>query len=511
MSPRKAVLFAMVAGIVSVVVALAIAEVVAVFTGAEGSPLVAIGHLLFETEPSGLLAAAIAGKGPGTRFVVLIVGAVAVTLLTVVAGLLEFRRPPRGVLVLVIVSAVSAFAAVTREGATGLDLVPSVVGLVAGAAVLRSASVRLRNWDQEQVNGTTGRRSFLRFVGVAGVAAIVAGAGARVFTAASAAVTAVRQAVTLPPPARPAPTLPPSALLDDITGISPFITPNSAFFRVDNALSVPSVDPANWTLRIHGLVEEEVTLTWAELLALPLEEHLITLACVSNDVGGELIGTARWLGYRVHELLARARPLPVADMVLSRSVDGFTASSPLEILQDPDRASLLAVGMNGEPLPVEHGFPVRMIVPGLYGYVSATKWVTELKVTTFAADRAYWSTRGRSERAPVKIESRIDMPKQGRPMKAGRVVVAGVAWAPHTGIAKVEIQVDGGDWQQARLADVVTADTWVQWVFEWDATAGDHVLVVRATDTMGLMQTSVEAPPSPNGASGWHTRTVAVS
>lgn len=260
---------------------------------------------------------------------------------------------------------------------------------------------------------------------------------------------------------------------------------------------MPSVDPADWSLRITGMVEEEVTITWDELLALPLEEHLVTLSCVSNEVGGDLIGTALWLGYPIRDLLARARPLAGADMVLSRSVDGFTASSPLEVLQDEGRPSIVAVGMNGEPLPVEHGFPARLVVPGLYGYVSATKWVTELKVTTFADDVAYWSTRGWTERGPIKIESRIDVPRQGQAIAAGTVAVAGVAWAPHTGIAAVEVQVDGGAWQPARLAEAVTADTWIQWVYEWEAIAGDHVLVVRATDSEGLVQTSEEAPQHP--------------
>ncbi|OOB89272.1 hypothetical protein B0T42_18480 [Rathayibacter sp. VKM Ac-2630] len=337
------------------------------------------------------------------------------------------------------------------------------------------------------------------------------GVGARMATAASAAVTAVREAVALPRAAAPAPPVPPTAVLDDVEGISSFVTPNAEFYRIDTALAVPSVDPAEWSLRIHGMVEEEVVLTWDELLALPLEEHLVTLSCVSNEVGGDLIGTALWLGYPIRELLARARPTAGADMVLSRSIDGFTASSPLDVLQDEGRASILAVGMNGEPLPLEHGFPVRMVVPGLYGYVSATKWVTELEITTFADDLAYWSTRGWSERGPIKVESRIDVPRQGQAVSAGTVAVAGVAWAPHTGISTVEVQVDGGEWREARLAEAVTADTWIQWVLEWEATPGDHVLSVRATDSEGLVQTADEARPAPDGATGHHRRTIAVA
>ncbi|KQQ19380.1 oxidoreductase [Rathayibacter sp. Leaf299] len=511
MPPRRAALLAILTGIVAAAVALASAELVAVFTGAGGGPLVAVGGFVIDIVPAGVKDATIALFGTGDKLVLLLSLAFAVALLAIAAGLLEFRRPPFGALLLVVVAGLGALAAVTREGATGLAAAPSIVGMVAGVLVLRTAAARLRGWEQEPARGGTDRRSFLRLVGVAGAAAVVVGVGARMATAASAAVTAVREAVALPRAASPAPAVPPTAALDDVEGISSFVTPNAEFYRIDTALSVPSVDPAEWSLRIHGMVEEEVELTWDELLALPLEEHLVTLSCVSNEVGGDLIGTALWLGYPIRELLARARPTAGADMVLSRSIDGFTASSPLDVLQDEGRASILAVGMNGEPLPLEHGFPVRMVVPGLYGYVSATKWVTELEVTTFADDLAYWSTRGWSERGPIKVESRIDVPRQGQAVSAGTVAVAGVAWAPHTGISKVEVQVDGGEWRQARLAEAVTADTWIQWVLEWDATPGDHVLSVRATDSEGLVQTADEARPAPDGATGHHRRTIAVA
>ncbi|KQQ03973.1 MULTISPECIES: molybdopterin-dependent oxidoreductase [unclassified Rathayibacter] len=511
MPPRRAALLAILTGIVAAAVALASAELVAVFTGAGGSPLVAVGGFVIDIVPPGVKDTVIALFGTADKIVLLVSVGFAVALLAIAAGLLEFRKPPLGVLVLAVVAGLGALAAVTREGAPGLAAAPSVVGMVVGAAFLRAAAARLRGWEEEPARGATDRRSFLRLVGIAGAAAVVVGIGARVVTAASDAVTAVRAAVKLPAPASTAPAVPAAAVLDDIEGITPFVTSNADFYRIDTALSVPSVDPADWSLRITGMVEEEVTITWDELLALPLEEHLVTLSCVSNEVGGDLIGTALWLGYPIRDLLARARPLAGADMVLSRSVDGFTASSPLEVLQDEGRPSIVAVGMNGEPLPVEHGFPARLVVPGLYGYVSATKWVTELKVTTFADDVAYWSTRGWTERGPIKIESRIDVPRQGQAVAAGTVAVAGVAWAPHTGIAGVEVQVDGGAWQPARLAEAVTADTWIQWLYEWEAIAGDHVLLVRATDSEGLVQTPEEAPPAPDGASGWHMRTITVA
>jgi hypothetical protein len=227
-------------------------------------------------------------------------------------------------------------------------------------------------------------------------------------------------------------------------------------------------------------------------------------------VGGNLVGNATWLGYPVRKLLAKARPSASADMVLSRSVDGFTAGTPLSVLTDIGTDALIAVGMNGKPLPLEHGFPVRMVVPGLYGYVSATKWLSELTVTRFDKAQGYWSDKGWSVKGPVKTASRIDRPRDGGTIAAGRYAVAGVAWDQHTGIRAVEVRVDDGPWQQARLAETVSADTWRQWVWEWDATGGSHVIQVRATNADGVTQTSVAAPPAPDGATGWHSVTVHV-
>ncbi len=277
-----------------------------------------------------------------------------------------------------------------------------------------------------------------------------------------------------------------------------------------HALQVPVVDAESWTLRVTGMVEREVEITFADLLALPLTEHTVTLMCVSNEVGGDLVGTATWLGYPIRELLTKAGPLPGADMVLSTSIDGFTAGSPLDVLLEEDRESLLAVGMNGVPLPIEHGFPARLVVPGLYGYVSATKWVTELKVTTFAKDQGYWTPRGWSALGPVKTASRIDVPRSGSSVAAGRVAVAGVAWAQHRGIEGVEVRVGDGSWHPATLADPISADTWRQWVYEWDAAAGSHTVAVRATGAVADTQRENRIPPAPNGSEGFHTITVNV-
>jgi DMSO/TMAO reductase YedYZ molybdopterin-dependent catalytic subunit len=336
------------------------------------------------------------------------------------------------------------------------------------------------------------------------VAAIVVGVGARSINAASAAVTAARSALRLPRSAHPTPPVPDGTDLH-LPGLTSYVTPNDQFYRIDTALQVPAIDADNWKLRVTGAVEHPFDITFAEVLALPLTEHMVTLACVSNEVGGDLIGNAAWLGYPLRELLRRASPKPGYDMVLSTSQDGWSAGTPLAVLLDEGTEALLAVGMNGQPLPLEHGFPARMVVPGLYGYVSATKWVTELKVTRFADEIGYWTDKGWTAKGPVKLESRIDKPRQGASVAAGDTVIAGVAWDQHTGIAGVQVRVDDGDWQNAKLADAVSADTWRQWVLPWTARPGSHSIAVRATNTNGETQTSVQAPPAPNGASGWHT------
>jgi DMSO/TMAO reductase YedYZ molybdopterin-dependent catalytic subunit len=322
-------------------------------------------------------------------------------------------------------------------------------------------------------------------------------------------IEASRAAIRLPAPASPVVT--PSAGVEvGVPGVVPFRVSNADFYRIDTALVSPRVDSGSWRLRVHGLVDREVTVDYAGLLASRLVERDVTLACVSNEIGGDLIGNARWLGLPIAELLRRAGPRPEADMVLSASADGWTASTPLAVLLD-GRDALLAVGMNGEPLPIEHGFPVRMVVPGLYGYVSATKWVVDLEVTRFDRATAYWTTRGWSDRGPVKTQSRIDVPQDGAQVRTGRVALAGVAWAQHRGITRVEVRVDDGPWLAARLAAVPSADTWRQWVLPWDAVPGRHRVQVRATDGTGAVQTERQTPPEPDGATGLHTITVHVT
>ncbi|SBV29649.1 DMSO/TMAO reductase YedYZ, molybdopterin-dependent catalytic subunit [Micromonospora krabiensis] len=359
-----------------------------------------------------------------------------------------------------------------------------------------------------EVTDPQSRRRFLTGAGVLLGVAAVGGFGGR-WLAGRRGVTAAREAVVLPAPVSPAPAVPAGADLS-LTQLAPYVTPNFGFYRIDTALVVPQVDPETWRLRIHGRVRKPLTLSFADLLARPMVERYVTLACVSNEVGGDLIGNARWLGVPIKDLLDEVEPEEGADQVVGRSVDGWTCGTPTAALRD-GRDALLAVGMNGEPLPVEHGFPVRMVVPGLYGYVSACKWVTELELTSFADFDAYWVPRGWSAQGPIKTQSRIDAPRARNRLTAGRVMVAGVAWAQHRGVQRVEVRVDDGPWQEAELAPTVSVDTWVQWSWAWDATPGEHRLQVRATDSTGETQTSREQDVAPDGATGWHTVQVKVT
>jgi len=511
-------------GLAVTLLALGVAQLVAVVTGPSTAPLVAVGDAFVDRVPPWLKDFAVNTFGTNDK-PVLLAGAGALLLgLGALAGLLARRRPGAAFQSVLALGAVAALAAATRPDATALSVLPSVAGGLTGAMTLSALASRVPGDPSAAVAagraGPAGppspagpvrpdRRRFLRLLGgvaAGGVAALGVG---RVVGSLRGGGTASRALVTLPVPADPAPALPPGVEVG-VEGVVPFRVPNPDFYRIDTALVVPQVDAADWRLRIHGLVEQEVTLTFDELVASPLVERDVTLMCVSNEVGGDLVGNARWLGLPLKPLLDRARPHADADMVFSTSADGWTCSTPLEVLRD-GRDALLAVGMNGEPLPVEHGFPVRLVVPGLYGFVSATKWVVDLEVTRFDRKQAYWTPRGWSDRAPVKTQSRIDVPVDGADLRAGRVAVAGVAWAQHRGIDAVEVSVDGGAWQTARLAEVPSVDTWRQWVLAWDATPGRHTIAVRATDGDGAVQTDAEAPPAPDGATGHHTIRVLVS
>ncbi|GAA2172770.1 molybdopterin-dependent oxidoreductase [Agrococcus versicolor] len=518
-STKRFLAWAALSGIVSGAVFLALAELVALLAARSASPILAVGSFVIDIVPQPFKEFAIATFGENDKVALLAGLGLAVVIASALAGILQLVRPPLGLVILGIAGALATAATLTRTGAEPLGFLPPVLGAVVACLVLVLLVRRLRAW-RDATTATSARRTqrtqagehvdaprpgvdrrrFFVLAGVTSVAAVVVGIGARTVTMATSSVEAIRRALRLPAPGATV-AIPDGAELD-VPGISPLFTPNDDFYRVDTALTVPTIDPDSWTLVIDGMVDQRVELTFRDLLDMGLDEYAITLTCVSNEVGGGLVGNAMWLGLPIRDVLAMAGPQQGADMVLSTSVDGYTASTPLASLTDEGLDAILAVGMNGEPLPLEHGFPVRMVVPGLYGYVSATKWVTELKVTTFADDEAYWTPRGYSAEAPIKFSSRVDTPRVGTPVSAGTVPIAGMAWAQTVGIERVEVKIDDGEWQAATLSNPVNDDTWVQWMLEWDATPGTHYIACRAVNKAGETQIEERAPIAPNGSSG---------
>ena len=537
MHARTTTKWAALVGVIAAAVTLAAAEAASLLVGPASSPLFAVGSFVIDIVPPVVKDVTIALFGTADKIVLLVCLGIMVVALAAVAGVLEFRKPPLGKVVLGVVAAIALGAVLTREGAGPTWAIPTLVGALAGVLSVHRLERRLRAWAGVGSSASAGasagasasasaspasgplaevpapatttvfdRRGFLLTSAALGLSAAVVGIGARLANAGISAANAVREALTLPRPVSAVAPIPVGAELD-VVGISPLVSSNRDFYRIDTALQVPSVDASQWKLRVTGMVENELEIGFDELLTLPMIEAYVTLMCVSNEIGGDLTGNAKWLGHPIRDILARAKPLPGADMVLSKSIDGWTASTPLDVLLETDRDCLLAIGMNDTPLPLEHGFPARLVVPGLYGYVSATKWVVELKVTRFDAETAYWTTRGWSDRGPVKTSSRIDVPRSGAKIPSGRLAVAGVAWAQHVGIERVELRLDGDDWVEAELAASISTDTWVQWKFEWDAPDGDHTVQVRAIDANGGVQSGKQVQVAPNGAEGWHTVT----
>ena len=496
------------AGLLAAAVGLGVAQLFAGALHPAASPVYAVGQAAIDLTPPGAKNFAIGTFGTSDKAVLLTGMLIVLAAYAAALGGAATRRLAYGMAGIAVFGAVGVVAALSRPGATASDAVPTLAGTAVAALTLR-ALLRHRPEDvpNDAVPPGIDRRRFLvagaAALGTASIAGLAGGALAKRFDVASA-----RAAVRLPRPSAPISGLPAGVDLR-IPGLSPFVTPNSAFYRVDTALLVPQVSPHSWRLRIHGMVQREVVIDFDQLLRLPLVEDYITLCCVSDPVSGPYIGNARWLGARLAPLLRKAGVRAGADQLLCTSSDGFTSGTPVEIVMD-GRDALLAVGMNGTPLPVAHGFPARLVVPGLYGYVSATKWLTDIEVTTFARSDAYWVERGWSQQAAIKTESRIDVPGDGTKLKAGPTNVAGVAWAQHKGIDAVEVRVDRGPWQRARLATVPGIDTWRQWVWQWDATPGQHRIEARATDATGYTQTASIAPPEPDGATGYPTINVQV-
>ena len=296
-------------------------------------------------------------------------------------------------------------------------------------------------------------------------------------------------------------------------GARPELTPTDKLYVVATTFNPPYVDTRRWRLVIKGLVDRPITLAYEDLLALPRVDQTSTLTCISNEVGGDLIGNITWSGTRLRDLLQRAGVQPGAVDVVLRSVEGYTDSIPLERALNPQ--TLIAYGMNGTTLTVEHGFPARLIVPGIYG-MKNVKWLGEIEVV--GEDyKGFWEQRGWSDTAIIKTQSAIDTanPALGNDQRIalenGKVVLGGYAFAGDRGIERVEVQIDGGAWQPAQLKRPTSRLTWREWRYAWAATPGDHVVVVRAIDGSGALQTDVQAEPHPDGASGWHTLRIRVA
>ncbi|MER7956968.1 molybdopterin-dependent oxidoreductase [Streptomyces sp. NPDC096030] len=508
------------AGLLAGFTALAVAEMVAGLIRPAAGPVTVVGGAVIDRTPAAVKDFAIRSFGENDK-TVLQLGILAVLALIAAAlGALGLRHRRTGSCGVLVFGLIGATAALSRPDSQGIgDILPSLFGAVAGASVLYvlvgRASGAPTTGDSTNGGGWN-RRGFLVAAGVTAVGATSAGLLGRYLTGRSAQdAVASRQGLVLPAPASPAPPVPRAAQLR-VPGITPFTTANKDFYRVDTALVVPKVDAGTWRLRIHGKgVSRPRTFNLDDLLARPLIERDITLTCVSNEVGGPYAGNARWLGVRLSDLLAECGVKPPsagggADQLVARSVDGMTLGSPVEDVMD-GRDAILAVGMNGDPLPFDHGFPVRMVVPGLFGYVSACKWIEDIELTTFDAYDPYWVKRKWARRAPIKTQSRIDTPKPFARPAAGIVTVAGVAWAQRRGITRVQIRVDDGPWQDADLAAQDTVDTWRQWSYRWQATPGGHNITVRATDGTGQAQPEQRTRTIPDGASGWHSVFVTVT
>lgn len=490
-------------GVVSVFAAVAVSHLVAGFVDPDASPLLAVGNVVRDLSPPAITEYAIANLGDAKK--PLLFGGIALALLVIgtIAGLASRRRALPGLVVAAAFGLAGAAAVLAQPAVEPAGLLAPAASLLTGVGAFWWLHGLARSTAATEGAGLSRRRFLITSAGVAVGAGVAAGAGQ--LLAGSTGVTASRAALGRIEPDLAAPPVPAGADFA-ADGTPTFLTANRDFYRVDTALArVPAIPAEDWRLRVHGMVERELTYTFADLRSRRLTARTITMTCVSNEVGGPYVSTATFVGVPVRELLAEAGPRGGADQLFSTSVDGWTAGTPLTAMTEADRGALLAIGMNGEPLPLEHGFPARLVVPGLYGFVSATKWVVDLEVTTFAARRAYWLERGWGQRAPIKTQSRIDAPRGFDTMPAGRVTIAGVAWAQHVGIARVQVRVDGGPWRDAELATEVNVWTWRMWRVEVTLGAGSHRAEVRATDRRGMTQPSARVAPIPDGATGWHS------
>jgi DMSO/TMAO reductase YedYZ molybdopterin-dependent catalytic subunit len=516
-------------GFVAVCVALGIGEFAAGLVGDWRSPVEAVAETVIDNAPKPITRFGIETFGDNDKPALIVGILVVLAVVGVIIGVVSRRHPRIAVAIFGVFALVGAAASQQVYGATLAAIIPSLAAGAAGATTLlalrrlalsppplaETSAPANKLADAPDSTGASAidragwgdRRAFLGLAaGLAGIAAVGA-AGGRALRERFSAV-ASRAALVLPAAIRtPGPV--PAGVEAGIEGMRPFVTPNADFYRVDTALVVPQVRAEDWQLRIHGMVDQELRLDFDELCQRGLIEADITMTCVSNQLNGDLIGHARWSGVPLRQLLDEVGVDPAADQLVGRSVDGYTCGFPVEAAGD--RTALVAVGMNGEPLPLIHGFPARLITPGLYGYIGSTKWLTEIELTTFADFDQYWVPRGYADRAPIKTMTRIDVPRSGTIVPPGPAMIAGTAWAQTRGISQVEVKIDDADWRVADLADELNVESWRQWRFPWDATPGARRVSVRATDGNGQLQTDERRPILPDGASGWVTQLITVA
>ena len=492
-------------GVLATLAGVAAAHLVAALTIPAASPVLAVGSTVIDLTPTPLKEWAIKQFGTADKPILIGSVMVGVLILAGIAGIVAARWITAGLLMIVGLAGLAGVLALIRPSAGPLDLLPSAVAALVGVVALWWLHRLEEGKTGERTEGPTRRGVRIAAGGLAVAAAAFGGAGRAI-----ASYRLKGADIALPTATDPAKPLP-VGLEEKVDGISPFRTPNKDFYRVDTRLSLPIVDADSWSLTIDGDVDQEVTLTLDDLFDMDVVERDITLTCVSNDVGGPYVGAATWRGVMLTDVLARAGiDNTKADQILSTDVDGMTISTPLSVATD-GRDAMIVFGMNGEPLPRENGFPVRMVVPGLYGFVSACKWITKMTLTTYDEEQAYWTEREWATDAPIKLSSRVDTPKALSNTDAGRTFIGGVAWAQQVGIQKVEVSIDGGDWQEATLGSDAGNDYWRQWYVEWDAEPGQHFLSCRATNKDGELQTAARMAPFPEGSSGIQNISVTIT
>jgi DMSO/TMAO reductase YedYZ molybdopterin-dependent catalytic subunit len=493
-------------GLLAVAAALGSGHLVAGVVSPASSPFLAVGDTVIRFSPQFLTEFAKATFGVADKPVLLTGMAAVIAVVAVAAGLASRRRRGPGVVAVSVLGVLGLAAAVFAPVFSPLDLVAPLVASAVGLTVfvgLHTLALRAFSARAADSGARLSRRAVL--VGSSAAVAVMsvgAGLGGLLLSGVGDSRQRVTEQLARVRLAKRAPAIPAGAGFPEL-GTPTFLTSNRDFYRIDVALRVPTQRAQDWTMPIHGMVDNPFTLTFDDLLTRPLVERTITMTCVSNPIGGDLVSTANFVGVELRDLLREAGIRPGADQIYSTSIDGWYTGTPSEVLLEPGRGALLAIGMNGEALPPEHGFPVRMVVPGLYGYVSATKWIVDMEATTFDAKPGYWLERGWAQKAPIKTQSRIDTPRGFATLPAGRLVVAGIAWSQPVGISRVEVRMDGGAWREAELSTEVTGDTWRMWRREFDLPPGSHTVQTRATDRNGVTQTEQRADPIPDGASGW--------